>query len=77
MSCFYCKGELEHTHAAFTVEMDNCIIVIKNVPTDSCLKCGQKSYSDTVATRIEDTVKRMRHTITEIAVVQYPENIVA
>ena len=77
MNCFYCKGELEHTHAAFIVEMDSCIIVIKNVPTDSCSKCGQKSYSDSVAAQIEDTVNRLRNTITEIAVVHYPENNVA
>ena len=73
MSCFYCKGELEHTKAAFTVELDKCMIIIKNVPTDSCLKCGQKSYSDNVAAKIEETVNRMRSTITEIAVVHYTE----
>ena len=77
MNCFYCRGELEHEHALFTVEVENCIIVIKNVPTDTCVKCGQKSYSDNVAARIEEMVNSMRSTITEIAVVHYSENIVA
>ena len=77
MNCFYCKGELEHIQAAFTAELDTCIIVIKNVPTDICMKCGQKSYTDRVAAHIEDTVNRMRNTIAEIAVIHYSENVVA
>ena len=77
MSCFYCKGELEHENAVFTVEAENCIIVIKNVPTDTCLKCGQKSYTDNVAARIEEMVNSMRNSITEIAVVHYSESDVA
>ena len=77
MNCFYCKGAIEQVLAAFMVELDNCIIVIKNVPTDTCLKCGQKSYSDKVADRIEKITTGMRNTMTEIAIMHYTENIVA
>ena len=71
MRCFYCMSELEHVNAAFTVELDNCIIVIKDVPTEICQKCGQRSYSDKVAIGIESIIDRMRNTLTEIAVVHY------
>ena len=71
MSCFYCKGELEQLMSPFTVEIDNSIIVIKDVPTDTCLKCGQKSYNDIVATRIEAIVGCIRNTNAEIVVTRY------
>jgi len=77
MNCFYCKSELEHTHAAFTVELDTCIIVIKDVPTEICRKCGQRSYNEEVAAGIERITDNMRNTFTEIAVVQYAAHNVA
>jgi len=77
MNCFYCKGELNQTTAAFTVELETCIIVIKDVPTDICTKCGQRSYSDKVFASIEEIVDKMRNTFTEVAVVHYSSNNVA
>jgi len=71
MKCFFCRNDLEQTKAAFTVELESCIIVIKDVPTEICRKCGQKSYSDDVAARIEGIINLMRNTPTEIAVVHY------
>lgn len=31
MNCFMCKGKLEEKNTTFMVELDNCIIIIKNV----------------------------------------------
>jgi YgiT-type zinc finger domain-containing protein len=59
------------------VELEKCIIVIKNVPTDVCEKCGQKSYTDNVAKQIEKIINSTRNAITEVAVVNYSENLVA
>jgi len=71
MKCFFCKNDLEQTNAAFTVELESCIIIIRGVPTEICRKCGQKSYGDEVAARIEEIINQMRNTPTEIAVVHY------
>jgi YgiT-type zinc finger domain-containing protein len=71
MKCFFCKSELEHKKAVFTIELESCIIVIKDVPTDICEKCGQKSYSDDVAARIEEITEQSRDTLTEIVVVHF------
>jgi hypothetical protein len=59
------------------VELEDCIIMIKDVPTDICQKCGQKSFSDTVAARIEEIANSMRNTFTEVAVVHYTASHVA
>jgi YgiT-type zinc finger domain-containing protein len=71
MRCFFCKSELEHKKSVFTVELDNCIIVIKDVPTDICEKCGQRSYNDEVAARIEEITEQTRDSLTEIVVVHF------
>jgi len=71
MKCFFCKTDLEHKKLAFTLELDNCIIIIKDVPTDFCEKCGQRSYSDDVAARIEEITEQSRDMLTEIVIVHY------
>lgn len=49
MNCFMCKGKLEEKNTTFMVELDNCIIIIKNVPSLVCEQCGEVSYSNEVA----------------------------
>ena len=53
MNCFMCKGDLEDKNTTFMVELDNCIIIIKNVPSQVCKQCGEVSYSNEVAKQLE------------------------
>ena len=71
MNCFMCKGKLENKNTTFMVELDNCIIIIKNVPSQVCKQCGEVSYSDEVAKQLEKLVNRVRDSITEITVINY------
>ena len=71
MKCFFCKSDLEQKNSVFTLELENCIIVIKDVPTEICERCGQKSYSDDVVARIEEITDQTRDTLTEIVVVHF------
>ena len=71
MKCFFCKSELEQKKSVVTLELENCIIVIKDVPTEICERCGQKSYSDDVASRIEEITDQSRDTLTEIVIVHF------
>ena len=75
MNCFMCKGKLENKHTTFMVELDNCIIIIKNVPSQVCKQCGEVSYSDEVAKQLEKLVNRVRDSITEITVINYSEKV--
>ncbi len=71
MQCFMCKGSIEDKTTVFMVEMDKCIIIIKNVPSQVCRQCGAVSYADTVSAHIEELVKSVKYTMTEIAVIDY------
>jgi YgiT-type zinc finger domain-containing protein len=69
-----CKSKLRDGSATFTADLGNCIIIIKNVPSRICGQCGEVSYSDDVARRLEQIVLSIKQTvITEIAVVNYTE----
>ena len=40
MECFMCKGELEKKKVNYFVDLENTIIIIKDVPAKVCKNCG-------------------------------------
>ncbi len=74
-TCFMCKGNLEEKKTTFMVELDNCIIIIKNVPSMVCRQCGEVTYSNEVAKQIEKLVNSVRNILTEITVINYSEKV--
>ena len=75
MNCFMCKGKLEEKNTTFMVELDNCIIIIKNVPSLVCEQCGEVLYSNEVSKQLEKLVNAVRNSITEITIINYPEKV--
>lgn len=65
-----CKGQLEDKRTTFMVDLGNCIVIIKNVPSQVCSQCGEVSYNNEVTKQIEAIISNLR-TATEIAVVNY------
>ena len=73
MKCFFCKGDMTQQLTAYMAELENCIVVVKNVPTLVCRQCGEKAYTDEVAAVLESIVSKAKDLLTEVAVVNYPE----
>ena len=73
MTCFVCKGSLENKLTNFIADLGDSIIIVKDVPSQVCTQCGEVSYSDVVARRLEQIVSEMRRQPMEIAVTHYME----
>jgi YgiT-type zinc finger domain-containing protein len=63
MKCVLCKtGETQPETATVTLERNQTVIVIKDVPADVCQNCGEYYLSHAVTERIygqaEDAVRR-------------------
>jgi YgiT-type zinc finger domain-containing protein len=71
MCCFMCKGSLEDKLTTFMVDVGNCIVIVKNVPSQVCSQCGETSYGDNVAAELEKIVGEARKDLTEIMVINY------
>ena len=71
MTCVMCKGEIISSTTTFMVDLGNCIIIVKNVPCSQCSQCGEISYSNEVAKRLEKIVDTLKNTVTEISVIDY------
>ena len=73
--CMYCK--CKSTQSAVTthvVNYKNCIIVIKNVPCEECVQCGERYYTDPVARRLEQLVNIAKQLMQEISVIDYSKS---
>jgi YgiT-type zinc finger domain-containing protein len=77
MKCFLCKGRIEDKPTTFMVDLENCIVIVKNVPSQVCSQCGETSYNNDIAHQLEKIVNDMRKSITEIAVINYADKVVA
>ncbi|MFT9078215.1 type II toxin-antitoxin system MqsA family antitoxin [Ethanoligenens sp.] len=75
MDCFYCKGKLEKKATTFMVDVGNCIVIVKNVPSMVCSQCGEASYDNETAKQLERIVNAMQKDVAEIAVVNYPGRV--
>ena len=75
MTCFMCKGHLEDKETTFMVDLSNCIIIIKNAPSQVCTQCGAVSYNHEVTRQLESIVNSLRANVTEIAVVRYSSKV--
>ena len=73
MKCFMCKGSLTDKQTTFMVDIESCIIIIKNVPSQVCGQCGEVSYNNDVTKQLETIVNSLRSSIAEIAVVNYAD----
>jgi YgiT-type zinc finger domain-containing protein len=73
--CVFCKGDLKPSITTYTVNVDGSIIIIKNVPCEECLQCGEQYYSTEVVKRLEDIVARVRNSLSEIVVVDYNKQV--
>ena len=75
MRCLYCKGTLEDKTSTFTLDLDGCVIVVRNVPSHVCCQCGEASFDDDVYRQLEKIVNHMRGTISEVSIVSYSDKI--
>ena len=59
------------TKTAFTVEYNDCLIIVKNVPCLECPVCGEITFEDTVSKRLEELVNRAKKVMQEISIIDY------
>lgn len=53
------------------VEVGECIIIVKNVPSQVCKQCGEVSYSIAIAKKLEKIVTDMKEIVSDVAVLDY------
>jgi len=75
MNCFMCKGEIQNKTTNYILDLEGCIIIVKNVPSLVCSQCGEVFYTNEVMKNLEKIVDIFRGALTEIAIVNYNDKV--
>ena len=70
-NCLMCKGDLEKGNVNHIVDLDNFIIIIKNVPAKVCQQCGEYYLEHKVALEIEKIIDNYRENAAEVIIINY------
>ena len=73
MTCLLCKGEMKTGTTIHTVQLKNCVVVIKNVPCLKCEQCGEVVLSADTVARIERILHTVKKAVAEITVANFPD----
>ena len=69
--CTFCKGTTKEGLSTFTADLEDCIVIIRNVPSHICEQCGETYYSTEVMQQVYRIVQSVRDTMSEVTVVNY------
>lgn len=73
MNCLVCKSELATEYTNYIADLGKCIIIIRNVPTQVCPQCGEKSYSFDVSVHVQQLVNQVKNLVSGIAEISYTD----
>ena len=59
------------TKTTFTVEYDDSVIVIRNVPCLECEICGEITFEDEVAAKLERLVEKAKTVLQDVSIIDY------
>lgn len=71
MKCFLCKGTMVSATTTYMTTYNNCYIIIKNVPCQTCDQCGEEFITGATMLKIESIIEKLKSMLTEIAVVDF------
>lgn len=73
MNCAICKAELSMGHVNHIVDLKERIIIIKSVPANVCMQCGEYFVDTETAVKLETIVEEAKKNKAEIFVAKYNE----
>lgn len=74
MRCLSCKMEemTESTNSYF-VKLNNCYVIIENVPCFKCKQCGEVYYKASVLEKIDDILEKIENIASKIFIMDYSQ----
>lgn len=71
--CSFCKGELEKDRVNHMLDIDDLILIIKNVPANVCNQCGEYYLGHYIALKVEEIVDELRDSGAEVIIVNFED----
>ena len=72
MKCLVCKsGQMIESRSTYFAQIENCYIIIENVPCYKCTQCGEVVYSASVMEHIDELLDKLQNIASKIFIMDY------
>ena len=72
--CMYCRGkDFVESTTTHVVNLENCLIIIKNVPCMECDQCGETFFRMSVAAKLDEIVETAKKMAQELSIIDYKQ----
>lgn len=72
MKCLICKSDaMMKSKSTYFTELENCYVIIENVPCYKCSQCGEVVYSASVMEKIDDILDKVQTIASKIFIMDY------
>ncbi len=69
--CYFCGGKLSKGVATIPFVLNSRVVVIRDVPADVCVQCGEAVMDSETARVIDRWLKQVEHVGFDVSVVTY------
>lgn len=69
MKCLLCKGEMEKTTVAYTVDRKGYHLFIEVIPAYVCSQCGERYFEEKEVDAIQNMLKTFEEKLQEVLTV--------
>ena len=72
MKCLVCKSEtMVESKSTYFAQLENCYVIIENVPGMKCGQCGEVVYSASVMEKIDEILEKVKNIASKIFIMDY------
>jgi YgiT-type zinc finger domain-containing protein len=68
MKCLLCKGDMEKSSVAYTVDRKGFHLFIKKIPAYICSQCGEKYFEEKEVKAIQNMIKTLEEKLKDVLV---------
>ncbi len=74
MKCLVCKSDtVVGSTTTYFAHLENCYVIIENVPCLKCSQCGEEVFATSVMEKIEEILKRVQTIASKIFIMDYSQ----
>lgn len=72
MKCLICKADtMVGTKGTYFAQIENCYVIIENVPCLKCTQCGETVFSASVMDKIDEILDKIQNIASKIFIMDY------
>lgn len=71
MKCMKCGANTEKGFTTNVTDLNNCLVIVRNVPCYKCSECNEIIYTGDVIQQLEGIIDSAKKLMQEISIIDY------